>query len=133
MIRGADPVADFRAAIDVFADASVNLDTLIAETGDTVKATKEGATLHEIEIAKRATLLEAAATAKTAEAKAQFELEAKEAVTTEPVDFKTALQPVLDRMPEFKEANAALTAAINGVQQKLPASLPDAKADRCRL
>ena len=124
------PLADFRAAIDTFADASVNLDTLIAETGDTVKATKEAATLHEIEVAKRATLLEAAASAKTPETKAQFELEAKEAVTTEPVDFTAALQPVLDRMPEFKEANAALSAAINEVQQKLPASLGDAKADR---
>lgn len=124
------PLADFRAAIDAFADASVNLDTLIAETGDTVKATKEAATLHEIEIAKRATLLEAAASAKTPETKAQFELEAEEAVTTEPVDFTAALQPVLDRMPEFKEANAALSAAINEVQQKLPASLGDAKADR---
>ena len=124
------PLADFRAAIDAFADASVNLDTLIAETGDTVKATKEAATLHEIEVTKRATLLKAAASAKSPEAKAQFEVEAREAVTTEPVDFTTALQPVLDRMPEFKEANAALTAALSEVQPQLPDSLADAKADR---
>ncbi len=124
------PLADFRAAIDAFADASLDLDTLVAETGDTVKATKEAATLHEIEIEKRATLLKAAASAKTEEAKAQFETEARESVTTEPVEFKTALQPVLDRTPDFKAANAALAAALAEVQRKLPASLEDPKAGR---
>ena len=124
------PLADFRAAIDAFADASLDLDTLVAETGDTVKATKEAATLHEIEIGKRATLLEAAASAKSAEAKAQFETEAREAVTTEPVDFKAALQPVLDRTPDFAAANAALAAALAEVRRKLPEQLPDAKAGR---
>ncbi|HEY1123330.1 MAG TPA: phosphate ABC transporter permease subunit PstC [Haloferula sp.] len=125
-----EPLADFRAAIDAFADASSTLDTLVMETGDTVKATKEAANLHEIEVTKRETLLEAAHDAKSAEAKAQLEADAQAAVTTEPVDFKVSLEPVLARLPEFKDANAALVAALNEVQQKLPAKLEDDKADR---
>jgi phosphate transport system permease protein len=125
-----EPLANFRAAIDAFADASAPLDTLVMETGDTVKATKEAANLHEIEVTKRETLLEAARGTKSAEAKAQLEADAQAAVTTEPVDIKAALEPVLARLPEFKEANAALSAALHEVQQKLPAKLEDDKADR---
>jgi phosphate transport system permease protein len=125
-----EPHAAFRATIDAFAEVSGNLDTLVMETGDTVKATKEAATLHEIEVAKRLTLLAAAAKAKTPEEKAQFEAEAVAAVTTDPVEFKTAFQPVLDRLPEFKEANTALAAAIEQTKQQLPAKLDDPKADR---
>ena len=125
-----EPLAGFRAAIDAFADASAPLDTLVMETGDTVKATKEAANLHEIEITKRETLLEAAQDAKSAEAKAQLQADAQAAVTTEPVDFKVSLEPVLARLPEFKDANAALSAALNDLQQKLPAKLEDDKADR---
>ena len=124
------PLADFRAAIDAFADASLDLDTLVAETGDTVKATKEAATLHAIETEKRATLLKAAASAKSADAKAQFETEAREAVTTEPVDFQAALQPLLARSPEFQAANATLAAALAEIQRKLPPALEDPKAAR---
>ena len=126
----AAPLADFRAAIDAFADASVTLDTLVAETGDTVKAIKEGATLHEIETTKRETLLEAAAASRKPEERLQFEAEARDAVTTEPVDFPSALQPVLDRIPEFRDANAALVAALAEVRGKLPARLDDGKAQR---
>jgi phosphate transport system permease protein len=126
----AEPLAGFRATIDAFADASINLDTLVAETGDTVKATKEAAVLHEIETTKRETLLEAAAKAKKAEERSQFEAEAQAAVTTEPVLFQEALQPVLDRQPELREANAALIAAASEVAGKLPARLDDPKADR---
>lgn len=125
-----EPLAGFRAAIDAFADASVDLDTLVMETGDTVKVTKEAATLHEIEVTKRETLLEAAAKAKSADAKQQFEAEAATSVTTEPVDFKTSLEPVLARIPEFEQANAKLSAAMAEVQPKLPAKLADDKADR---
>jgi phosphate transport system permease protein len=126
----AEPLVEFRAAIDAFADASMTLDTLVAETGDTVKATKEAAVLHEIETTKRETLLEAAAKAKKADERIQFEAEAKAAVTTEPVVFQEALQPVLDRQPELREANAALIAAVQEVGGKLPARLDDPKADR---
>ncbi|MEK7953883.1 phosphate ABC transporter permease subunit PstC [Luteolibacter soli] len=128
--EASQPLADFRAAIDAFADASAPLDTLVMETGDTVKATKEAANLHEIEVAKRETLLDAARGAKSAEAKTQLEADAQAAVTTEPVDFKMYLEPVLARLTEFKEANAALSAALAEVQQKLPAKLADDKADR---
>jgi phosphate transport system permease protein len=126
----AAPLAEFRAAIDAFADASVALDTLVAETGDVVKAIKEGATLHEIETTKRATLLEAAAKSRKPEERSQFEAEARDAVTTEPVDFQSALQPVLDRIPEFRDANAALGTALAEVRGKLPARLDDGKAQR---
>ncbi|MCW1886620.1 phosphate ABC transporter permease subunit PstC [Luteolibacter flavescens] len=125
-----EPLASFREAIDAFADASVNLDTLVMETGDTVKATKAAATLHEIEVTKRDTLLEASAKAKSSELRQQLETEARESVTTEAVDFATSLQPVLDRLPEFTAANAELATAINDVQPKLPAKLEDGKADR---
>jgi phosphate transport system permease protein len=125
-----EPLADFRAAIDAFSGASGPLDTLVSETGDVVKATKEGATLHEIEVTRRGTLLEAAATAKTPEARAALEADAAASVTTEPVDFKLAIEPVLARLPEFREANAALSKAAEEILPKLPAKLEDEKADR---
>lgn len=126
----AEPLAAFREAIDGFAETSSNLDTVVSESGDLVKATKEAATLHEIETAKRATLLEAAGKAKNAAAKAQFEVEAKEAVTTEPVDFKISLEPVLARLPEIREASATMQASAAAIESKLPAKLEAAKADR---
>jgi phosphate transport system permease protein len=125
-----EPFVDFRATIDGFVGASSNLDTLVMETGDTVKAIKEAATLHEIEVTKRLTLLETAAKARSPEEKGSLEADAHAAVTTEPVDFKVSLEPVLARLPEFKEANAALSTAINEIQSKLPAKLGDDKADR---
>jgi phosphate transport system permease protein len=124
------PLADFRAVIDSFSEASGPLDTLVSETGDVVKATKEGAILHEIEVSRRATLLEAAADARTAEARASLEAEAAASVTTEPVDFTTAMAPVLARLPEFREANAALSKTMGEVLTKLPAQLEDEKAER---
>jgi len=128
--EAAAPFADFRAAIDAFGSSSSTLDTLISETGDIVKATKEGANLHEIEVTKRDTLLEAAGKAKRPELKAQLEADAKAAVTTEPVNFQTALEPVLARSEEFRQANAALDQAAKDVVDKLPAKLDDDKANR---
>ncbi len=128
--EAARPYADFRAAIDSFGEASGDLDTLIYETGDIVKAAKEAATLHEIEVTKRNTLLEAVSETKNPELKAQLKEEAEAAVTTEPVDFKASLQPVLDRMPEFRAQNAALVASVQAIGSGLPAKLEDGKADR---
>jgi len=126
----AEPLAGFRAAIDAFADASLDLDTLVAETGDTVKAVKEAAVLHAIETGKRESLLAAARQADDAAERAQFEDEAREAVTTEPVSFDEALRPVLDRGAELRKANAALIAAAAEIESKLPTKLEDPKADR---
>jgi len=123
------PLASFKEAIDAFQSTSSALDTLVSETSDTVKATKEAAVLHEIEIKKRETLLEAAKSAKP-ELRAQLEADAASAVTTEPVDFTAAMAPVLARIPEFKDANAAMTAGLTEVSSKLPATLPDEKANR---
>lgn len=128
--QAAAPLADFRAASDAFGSSSSVLDTLISETGDIVKATKEGANLHEIEVTKRDTLLEAAAKARKPEIKAQFEAEAQAAVTTQPVNFQTAIEPVLARKEEFRQANAALDQAAEDVLEKLPARLEDEKASR---
>lgn len=126
----AEPLVDFRATIDAFSDASIALDTLVVETGKMVKATKEAAVLHEIETTKRETLLKAAAKAKNADVRMRFEAEAQAAVTTKPVVFQEALQPVLDRQPGLRKANAALIAAVSTVADKLPARLDDPKADR---
>ncbi|WP_367873330.1 phosphate ABC transporter permease subunit PstC [Luteolibacter sp. Populi] len=128
--EAAAPLTDFRAAIDEFSGSSSALETLVSETGDIVKATKEGATLHEIEVTKRNTLLEAAASTKKPELKTQLEADAQAAVTTEPVDFKTALEPVLARLTEFRDANAALQNSGNAVLDKLPVKLEDEKASR---
>ncbi|MCW1914036.1 phosphate ABC transporter permease subunit PstC [Luteolibacter sp. GHJ8] len=125
-----EPLVELRATIDAFSESSGALDTLVSETGDVVKASKEGATLHEIEITRRNTLLEAAKTAKTAEAKAALKADALASVTTEPVDFKVAMEPVLARLQEFRDANAAMTRAAEEVLPKLPAKLEDEKADR---
>ncbi|WP_052572791.1 phosphate ABC transporter permease subunit PstC [Haloferula sp. BvORR071] len=128
--EAAAPFADFKATIDEFSEASSALDTLISESGDVVKATKEGATLHEIEITKRATLLEAAAKTNKPELKTQLEADAQAAVTTEPVDFKAAVEPVLARMGEFRDANATLGKSASEILAKLPAKLEDEKANR---
>lgn len=123
------PYAAFRESINAFQDSSSAMDGLVSEISDTVKATRDAATLNEIETEKRDTLLAAAAKAKDPAARTQLESEAAAAVTTPPVDFKTSLQPVLARMPEFKEANAAMSNGLNEVLQKLP-QLSDDKAAR---
>ncbi|BCU78632.1 phosphate ABC transporter permease subunit PstC [Luteolibacter sp. LG18] len=126
--EAAAPYAAFRETINGYQDSSSALDGLVSEISDTVKATREAATLNEIETEKRATLLEAAAKAKTPEARAQLESEAAAAVTTPTVDFKVSLEPVLARLPEFKDANAAMSNGLNQVLQQLPAQLSDEKA-----
>jgi phosphate transport system permease protein len=128
--EAAQPYASFRETIDAFQDSSSALGMLVSETGDTVKATKEAAVLHEIEVRKKATLLEAAGTAKTAEQRAQLEADAAAAVTTEQVDFAAAIEPVLGRLPELREANVAVANALAEVGPKLPAQLSDEKAVR---
>ncbi|WP_193211641.1 phosphate ABC transporter permease subunit PstC [Luteolibacter marinus] len=125
-----EPLAGFRETINAFASASEDLDNLIYETGESVKATKEAATLHEIEVTKRDTLLAAVPGTKGAEERAQLEADAKAAVTTEPVDYRAALQPVLGRMGEFEAANARLAAALGEVKAALPSDLADEKAQR---
>lgn len=128
--EAAAPFATFRETIDAFQDSSSALAALISETGDTVKATKEAAELHEIEVRKKETLLEAAAKAKIAEQRAQLETDANAAVTTEPVNFEMSIEPVLARLPEFRDANVALVKALDEANQKLPANLSDEKAAR---
>jgi len=128
--ESAAPYAAFREAVDAFQDSSSSLTLLISETGDTVKATKEAAVLHEIEVIKRGTLLEAAAKAKSADEKAQLEADAKAAVTTEPVNFAEAIAPVLARVPDWRAANAEMVKALAEVGPKLPATLADEKANR---
>jgi phosphate transport system permease protein len=123
------PLASFKEAVDAFQSSSSALDTLVSESSDVVKATKEAAVLHEIEIKKRETLLDAARTAKP-DLRSQLEADAAAAVTTEPVDFTSSMAPVLARIPEFKEANAAMIAGLTEISGKLPASLGDEKANR---
>ncbi len=123
------PLASFKEAIDAFQSTSSALDALVTETSDAVKTTKEAAVLHEIEVRKRETLLDAAKTAKP-ELRSQLEADAASAVMTEPVDFNVAMAPVLARIPEFKEANAALIAGLTEVSSKLPEAFSDDKANR---
>ncbi|MFD0894575.1 phosphate ABC transporter permease subunit PstC [Luteolibacter ambystomatis] len=127
--EAAGPYVAFRESINAFQDSSSAMDGLVSEISETVKATREAATLNEIETEKRDTLLAAAAKAKDPAARAQLENEATAAVTTPPVDFKSSLEPVMARMPEFKEANAAMSNGLNEVLQKLP-QLSDDKAAR---
>lgn len=125
----AAPLVAFRDAIDAFQSSSSALDVLVSETSDTVKETKEAAVLHGIQVRKRQTLLDAARTAKP-DLRSQLEADIAAAVTTEPVDFTAAMAPVLARIPQFKEANAAMSAGLTEVSEKLPLSLSDEKADR---
>ncbi len=128
--EAAAPLVDLRAAIDAFAAVSSPMETLISETGDVVKETKAAANKHEEEVGRHATLLEGAAAAKRPELKAQLEADAAAALTTEPVNFQSALEPVLARISEFTTANAALDQAAKDVVDKLPAKMGDGKADR---
>jgi len=126
--EAAAPYADFRESINAFQDSSSAMDGLVSEISDTVKATRDAANLNEIETEKRDTLLAAAAKAKDPAARTQLEGEAAAAVTTPTVDFKTSMEPVLARMPEFKEANAAMSKGLEDLLQKLPRQLSDDKA-----
>lgn len=128
--EAAEPLVDFRATINEFSSASSDLDDLIYETGDIVKVTKEAAVLHEIEVTKRATLLDAANDTSDPEERSQLIADAEASVTTEPVDYESALAPVLGRMGDFAAANAKLAAAIETINSKLPTDLGDEKANR---
>ena len=127
--EAAKPHAAFRETINAFQDSSAALDTLVSEISDTVKATKEAATLNDIETGKRTTLLEAAAKAQTSDEKARLEHEAAASVTTAPVDFRAAMAPVLAKIPDFKAANDSMTTGLSAALSKLP-ELSDAKATR---
>ncbi|OYV05083.1 MAG: hypothetical protein CFE26_13450, partial [Verrucomicrobiales bacterium VVV1] len=127
--QSAAPLVSFKEAVDSFQSSSAALDTLVSETSNTVKAIKEAAVLHEIEIRKRETLLDAARTAKP-ELRSQLEADAASSVTTQPVDFTAAMAPVLARIPEFKAANAAMIAGLTEVSSKLPETFSDDKANR---
>lgn len=124
------PYASLRESIGAFQESASALDSLVAETSDTVKATKDAATLHESEVNRKESLLEAAHKAKAGDLKTRLEADAASSVTTEPTDFNTALAPVLARIPEFRDANVAMTAGLTEIGSKLPASLPDEKANR---
>ena len=123
------PLTSLREMIDTFQNSSSALDALVFETSEVVKKTKESVVLHQIEINKRVSLLEASQTAKP-DLRAQLEADAATAVTTEPVDFTTAMAPVLARLPEFKAANVEMIKGLNDISSKLPATLGDEKANR---
>jgi phosphate transport system permease protein len=94
-----------------------------------VKTNREAVELHEVELAKRETLLNAAKKAKSPTDKTRLESEAQAAVTSKEVDLPAALQPVLAKLPEFAQANAALSSALQTALAQVPASLPDEKAN----
>lgn len=126
----AKPYADFKTAIEAFSDASADLSTLVTETGDTVKATKEAAELYDAEIEKRDTLEAAAKKAKKAAERERLTAESASAVTAEKPDFAATIEAVTVKTPDFINAGAAIASAYQTVQGALPASLPDDKANR---
>jgi phosphate transport system permease protein len=123
-------LTDFRATIDQFSDASMDLSNLISEVGDTVKATKDAATLHEEEVNKQETLNEAAKKESDPAKKAALDAEAKASITTQAPDYAASIEPVLARQGEFESANQKLVEAVTAISKVLPQKLSDDKATR---
>lgn len=127
--KAAAPLAGFRTTADDFDATGMDLSGLISETSESVVSTKEALLAADAAEKDRATLLDAARRAKTAQEKNRLFGDAQSAAVPKP-DVAAAIATLMEKKPdairllaELKEKSAAVPAA-------LPAALADADADR---
>lgn len=111
--------ATFFEAVEEFEAAAEPIVDLHDELGEMAKATKEAAVQQHMAEDARTQLMAAAQSAKTPEAKANFIKEA-EATSVEPIDYKSKIEPILAKLPEYEAMVPPYLAAIKAAMEKVP-------------
>lgn len=117
-----------RENIDAFESASLDLGDLVTQMSATVTKTKSAQQQADILESDRATLLAAAARAKTAEERERLETQAKKALAVSP-DLKTPMQQLMGRRADCIRALEALHQTCQPITASLPPTLTQAKAN----
>ena len=111
--KHAAPLQSFRDSIDTFESAGMDLSSLVSEMSESTRATKESLD-NAFELEKqRASLLTAAAKAKTPEARTQLTLEAQ-AILAETPNVTEAIEQLLARKDECITIQTALKDSLSG-------------------
>jgi len=127
--QNAAPFQALRDTIDSFESAGMDLSSLVSEMSESTRATKDSLdNAYELE-KQRASLQEAAAKAKTPEARAQLTAEAQ-AILAETPDVTEAVSTLLARKDECIRIQTALKDAIHDIAPKFTADFQDGDARR---
>lgn len=125
----AEPMKEFREAIDAFAAGSGSLGGLVVELTESVTAIKDEASAADIRKRDRASLLAAAEREPDAERKNRL-LEATTGAFGEELDFGARIAPVVARLDDCLAANGELKEATAKAAAAMPAALVDPDAAR---
>jgi phosphate transport system permease protein len=127
--KHAGPLQAYRATIDAFEAAGMDLGGVIMEMTESVTATKEKLQSADILEKDRKTLLAAASNEKDPDARERLLSEAKAALADKP-DIETPIQALLERRPEKIRLHQELRKASAELFKQLPVSLSDSDANR---
>jgi len=127
--QNAAPFQALRDTIDRFESAGMDLSSLVSEMSESTRATKDSLdNAYELE-KQRASLLEAAAKAKTPEARNQLTTEAQ-AILAETPDVTEAVSNLLARKDECIRIQTTLKDTIRDIAPKFTADFRDGDARR---
>ncbi|WP_050029886.1 phosphate ABC transporter permease subunit PstC [Verrucomicrobium sp. BvORR034] len=111
--------AGFLEAVEAFEEATEPIVELHDGIAELAKSTKEAAVQQHMAEDAKAQLLAAAESAKTPEAKANFQKEA-DATSLEAIDYKGKIEPIVAKLPEYEAMVPTYVAAIKAAMEKVP-------------
>ena len=127
--KNSEPLQAYRATIDAFESAGMDLGSAIMEMTESVTATKEKLQSADIIEKDRKTLLAAASNEKDPTQRERLLSEANAALA-EKIDIETPIQALLERRPDCIRLHAELRKTSADLSKQIPASLNDSDANR---
>jgi phosphate transport system permease protein len=127
--KNSQPLQAYRATIDSFESAGMDLGSAIMEMTESVTATKEKLQTADILEKDRKTLLAAASNEKDPAEREKLLAEARAALAEKP-DVETPMQALLERRPECIRLHQELKKASAEIFKQIPATLTDSDAKR---
>lgn len=127
--KNSQPLQAFRAAIDSFESAGMELGSAIMEMTESVTATKEMLQTADILVKDRKTLLSAASNEQDPVEREKLLADARAALAEKP-DIETPIQALLERRPDCIRLHQDLRKASAEIYTQIPASLTDSDAKR---
>jgi phosphate transport system permease protein len=127
--KNSEPLQSYRATIDTFEAAGMDLGSAIMEMTESVTATKEKLQSADILEKDRKTLLAAASNAKDPAEREKLLSEANAALAEKP-DIETPIQALLERRPDCIRLHQELKKASADLFPQIPDSLTDSDARR---
>lgn len=119
--------AAFSEVIEQFEEAAEPINELLSGMRETVVATKDAAVQQHMAEDARTKLFEAAAKAKTAEQREDFEKDAA-ATETAPINYAERIQPLLAKLPEYEQLVPTYLSAVRQSLSALPKETATAEA-----